>query len=171
MNDPSSIFVGVQENAICIRVETKGTFQNSPGIKKFANEMIERGYRTVQVDLGLCASMDSTFMGTLTGIALKLARIEGELHIYNISERNNDSLSNLGIDSLMTIHPLGEEIPCMVAPENSRKLDPSEADRREQTEVMLKAHEALIEAQPKNRVQFKDVLDFIRDDLEKMPPR
>jgi anti-anti-sigma regulatory factor len=42
--------------------------------------MIRRGHREFVVDLGDCELMDSTFMGTLAGVALRLREIgQGEL--------------------------------------------------------------------------------------------
>ena len=39
-----------------------------------------------------------------------------------------------------------------------------------QAETMLEAHEALCEAAPENIFRFKDVLDFLRQDLHRETP-
>ena len=72
MNAAASILVGVTDRAVHVRVEGKGSFQNSPGLKEFSKQMLERGFRNFVVDLNTCSVMDSTFMGTLAGIALRL---------------------------------------------------------------------------------------------------
>jgi hypothetical protein len=46
----------------------------------------------------------------------------------------------------------------------------TEAQKQEQAETMLEAHEALCEAAPENLFRFKDVLDFLRQDLHRETP-
>ena len=65
----SSIQVGVNGDAVWVKVEGKGTFLNSGDLKEFTREMVNRGYREFVVDLERCAMMDSTFMGTKIGRA------------------------------------------------------------------------------------------------------
>ena len=75
MNPAPSILVGTADRVVWVRVEGKGSFLNSTGLKEFAKEMTNRGYREFVVDLHNCPLMDSTFMGTLTGVALRLREI------------------------------------------------------------------------------------------------
>src|SRR5690606_38128494 len=89
---------------VWIRVEGKGSFLNSTGLKEFAREMTNRGYREFVVDLKSCPVMDSTFMGTLAGISLRLKELgQGQLQVINLNDRNRDLLTNLGLDRLFTI--------------------------------------------------------------------
>lgn len=125
--------------------------------------MISRGHREFVVDLRRCPVMDSTFMGTLAGIALRLREIgQGELHVINLNERNTDLLSNLGLDQLFSLNTDG-----LSADEASEPVDPEEVpvDRSLQARTMLEAHEALIEAAPENLTKFKDVLEYLKQDL------
>ena len=70
-----------------IRLEGKGSFLNSGSLKEFSREMIGRGHREFIVDLAHCPVMDSTFMGTLTGMAIQLREHQGgQLSIINLNE-------------------------------------------------------------------------------------
>ena len=160
----SSIMVGCTNKIVWIRVEGKGSFQNSSGMKEFTKEMINRGHREFVVDLKNCPVMDSTFMGTLAGIALRLRELgQGRLHVVNLNERNGDLLRNLGLDQLFAIDICPVEDPGPVA---SKSLDAvAPADRKEQAKTMLEAHEALVEAAPENITKFKDVLEYLKQDL------
>ena len=71
----SSIQVGVNGPAVWVKVEGKGSFLNSGNFKEFARQMVERGYREFVVDLDKCAMLDSTFMGTMAGVALRLKEL------------------------------------------------------------------------------------------------
>ena len=45
-----------------------------------------------------------------------------------------------------------------------------DSKKKEQTETMLEAHEALCEAAPENIFRFKDVLDYLKQDLHHETP-
>ena len=71
----SSIQVGVRGPTVWVKVEGKGSFLNSGNLKEFSREMLDRGYREFVVDLADCAMMDSTFMGTMASVALRLKEL------------------------------------------------------------------------------------------------
>ena len=126
--------------------------------------MINRGHREFVVDLRNCPVMDSTFMGTLAGVALRLRELgQGHLHVINLNERNHDLLSNLGLDQLFAI----DMCPVKSNDTPTESLDAAPADRTTQAEAMLEAHEALVEADPGNLTKFKDVLEYLKQDLHR----
>ena len=89
-----------------IRCEGKGSFMNSPLIKSFGEARMSDGESVLVVDLAGCSGMDSTFMGTLAGMATRLAAVEGGvLQVAEADERNRRSLEDLGLDFLMQINP------------------------------------------------------------------
>ncbi len=158
-----SILVGTANRTVWVRVEGKGSFLNSTGLKEFAKEMVNRGFREFAIDLKNCPVMDSTFMGTLAGIALRLRELgQGSLRVTNLNERNNDLLANLGLDQLFTIEPRGSApapIPAQVP------LVSAAPDKVTQAQTMLEAHEACVEANEANAAKFKDVLEYLKQDL------
>ena len=92
---------------VWIRIEGRGSFQNSPALKEFSRKMIGEGRRSFVVDLKNCPAMDSTFMGTLAGLAIRLRdTCAGELWVVNRNERNADLLAGLGLDPLFSDKPL-----------------------------------------------------------------
>ncbi len=164
MNTQSSILVGCANRVVWVRVEGKGSFLNSSGVKEFAKEMVNRGHREFVVDLRNCPAMDSTFMGTLAGIALRLREIgQGRLNVVNLNERNNDLLCNLGLDQLFTLSS-SQPRPEPGVALNPNVVGPAVA-RDTQAKTMIEAHEALVEADPENLTKFKDVLEYLKQDL------
>ena len=166
MSIPSSILVGTTKKIVWIKVEGKGSFLNSAGVKEFAKEMVNRGHREFVVDLRNCPVMDSTFMGTLAMIALRLREIgQGSLHVINLNERNHDLLTNLGLDQLFSMDACGVKD----ASPTGAALPPQvpEPDHSQQAANMLEAHEALVEADPENLTKFKDVLEYLKQDLHR----
>lgn len=150
--------------AVWVRVEGKGSFLNSGNFKQFAREMVERGYRDFVVDLHDCVMMDSTFMGTMAGLALRLKELgNGRLRVVHCGQRSRELLSGLGLDQLFQISTNGARAP---------ECDPLESGSQakdEQAKQMLAAHEALCEAAPENFLRFKDVLEYLKQDLHQKP--
>ncbi len=165
MSCPSSIQVGVLDQTVWIRVEGKGSFQNSTPLKEFAREMLGRGHRDFVIDLKGCPFMDSTFMGTLASIALKSsAEGTGGLHVINLNERNQDLLCNLGLDQLMQLDvpQTGPVLNGQAVP-----LDISvQSDKAAEALTILEAHEAVVAVNPENQAKFKDVIEFLRQNVE-----
>src|SRR2546430_5422494 len=161
----SSILVGVNGPAVWVRVEGKGNFLNSGSLKQFAQEMVNRGYREFVFDLEHCAMMDSTFMGTMAAVALRLKELgQGHLHVIHCGDRSRQLLSGLGLDQIFDIRANGATAPeCQKMKGDAR--DGADAEKRERAETMLEAHEALCEAAPENLSRFKDVLDYLKQDL------
>ncbi|MCX7869413.1 MAG: STAS domain-containing protein, partial [Terrimicrobiaceae bacterium] len=86
-----NVLVGTLGDTAWVRVEGRGSFKNSGGLKDFFGRMLERGFRRFAVDLANCELMDSTFMGTLAGLALRLRETGGGgLRVLNTSPRNRD---------------------------------------------------------------------------------
>jgi len=129
--------------------------------------MIQRGFRDFVVDLQDCEQMDSTFMGTLAGVALRLRELgQGALRALNVNERNADLLSSLGLDQLFTVqlaHTAVEESLPTEEELQEAKVKPLGEEAQKQT--VLEAHEALVEVDAANAVKFKDVLEFLRNEL------
>src|SRR5262249_23542053 len=129
------------------------------------------GYREFVVDLADCATMDSTFMGTMAKLALRLRELgRGQLHIVHCGSRNQQLLSGVGLDLIFDIDANGGTPPDCGPFEQPLLAQSSEEQKKTQTETMLEAHEALCEAVPENRLRFKDVLDFLRQELHYEAP-
>lgn len=117
--------------------------------------------------------MDSTFMGTMAGMALRLKELgQGSLHVIHCGQRSRELLSGLGLDQIFDIQVNGAEAPQCEALRQI-KGDPAEKStttKREQVGTMIEAHEALCQAAPKNLTRFKDVLEYLKQDLQHESP-
>ena len=154
-----SIFADTDSGpTVWIRVEGKGTFQNSPGLKEFSRAMMDGGRRSFVVDLANCPAMDSTFMGTLAGMALRLREFgDGHLWVVNRNLRNSELLEGLGLDALFA-----HDAPPAMTSNGSGNAVEQHADKVFTLEVMRDAHEACVAANPENAARFRDVLEHLR---------
>ena len=157
-----------------IRVSGKGNLHNSPRMLRFAKCMIAKGEKRVVVDLEDCPVMDSTFMGTLTGISRRLRAVDGELEVINANERNQDLIESLGLDYILTLDTDGtawqEERLAISrqfqAAAADAELEPEELTKEQKTEFILQAHESLTEANPENIPRFEDVINYLRQEAK-----
>jgi anti-sigma B factor antagonist len=165
VSQKSAILAGLYDHSVWLRVSGKGTFQISAGMKEYSRRMIRRGHRAIVVDLADCELMDSTFMGTMAGIALRLREMgSGSLTVLNSNKRNLSLLENLGLDHLFLFAlPEGaKQAPRQAAAET---LPPATPDATAQQEVIRDAHIALVVADPENEEKFKDVLELLEQEL------
>jgi anti-sigma B factor antagonist len=164
------ILTGIFEGFSWIRCEGKGSFLNSPSMKTFGDQRIAAGEKTLVVDLAACTGMDSTFMGTLAGMAARLSAKEGgSLQIADPGSRNHRSLEDLGLDFLMRIDPpeaswrghIDEVRGSLTAPEA-----PSSPTSLQRTKLVLEAHQELASQNDKNADTFSNVVSILEKELE-----
>lgn len=171
MTTECPILIGIFEGFSWIRCEGKGSFLNSPVMKTFGDERIADGERCLVVDLEGCTGMDSTFMGTLAGLAARLATQDGGvLQIAGSGPRNRRSLEDLGLDFLLEIEP----------PESAWRdqLDTIRAGLQAPQKVavpgqvqramhILESHQVLAATNDKNAQVFSEVVSMLEDELAK----
>jgi hypothetical protein len=110
-------------------------------------------------------------MGTMARLALRLRELGHEqLHIVHCGSRNQELLSGLGLDRIFDISASGGGPPDCGPLEQTLVARSPEERKKTQTETMLQAHEALCEAAPENILRYKDVLDFLRQELHYETP-
>jgi hypothetical protein len=142
-------------------------------MKSFGDERIAHGERCLVVDLGACTGMDSTFMGTLAGLAARLSVAEnGVLQVADPGERNRRSLEDLGLDFLIEIDPPAADWRGRVD-EVRMNLKPCRggADQGSQARHVLEAHQVLSQTNDSNARKFATVVDLLEEELAEKPAR
>jgi len=194
----SKILVARSGDLGFVKVVGRGSFQNSGCLKAFYLQLLKEGVSRFIIDLGACTYLDSTFLGILLGLGLKLRETgKGLLHVLNASTRNLELLRNLGLDRLIQVSggnlpgegfgpgpgegPSGKTGPLSPPDGNGKgsgalgingfKEESLEEmacpvpSRAEAAPTILEAHEALMKFDPRNVPKFKDVVEFLREDL------
>jgi len=173
------ISVACTADEVFVRVVGRGTFQNSQPLRRFALEMIEKNYRRFTVDVGACPNMDSTFLGVLAGIGLRLrqdGKPDAHIRIVSVSPRNLELLQTLGLDRLFQVQPLEHDQPATAWPSGVvvERLPDSDIeslakplDKNETTDLMLDAHNSLVRADERNAPRFSSVTKFLRESVER----
>lgn len=162
----SSLLVGEIGDVLWVRVEGRGSFQNSPDLKAVATRAAEVAKHQLVIDLRDCPLMDSTFMGTLTSIALGTrGKPAGRMLVINPNERNLALLENLGLDQIFEVDKSGDALPDLRLAVDSEMLARAQRttlDKAQHAQHVLQAHEALAGANSANCDRFRDVVTFLK---------
>jgi anti-anti-sigma factor len=161
-------FAQLEGKVAVIRVSGRCSFQNSAYLEKAAELcQSETGPCSFVLDLRDCQAMDSTFLGTLAGIALRQkAAGRDTLIAVNVSKPLQRTMSLLGLTHILDIR----EAHTDWKPDQEiavGETDKVEMSRAEQVAHMIEAHRRLIEIDSGNEVRFEDVLKYLDESLER----
>jgi anti-sigma B factor antagonist len=162
-----SVLVG--KDFACVRIAGRANFTFSPDFKTLLAELMQRGYGHFIIDLSECVLMDSTFLGVLAGFGIKLtpspSSPNGRIELSNPNARVTELLENLGVLPLFRIVNGALQLDGEVC---ERTPAPINASREEITRTSLEAHQALMAVNPDNVPRFKDVAQFLAEDLKNL---
>lgn len=159
--------MAVQDDTACIRPLGRANFETAASFNAAFEALRGRGIRRFIVDLAECTQMDSTFLGILAGSAIKLGGRAGNpatIHLCRPSERILKLLGDLGVDRLFTIST-GEPMPS-----DFRDAPAADATPTTIAKTSIEAHETLMSLSQDNRLKFKDVVTFLKEDLARLSP-
>jgi len=163
----NQILVGNFDNSSWIRCEGKGSFCNSPQMKQWAENQVAKGIHTIVIDLEECTGMDSTFMGTMAGIAMRLAKLpDGVLQVTGASDKSRSSLEDLGLSMLLEIEPADADWQQNISSIRQSLQICQDHTNVDNTQHVLDAHKTLCEADDSNDEKFSTVLDVLEAELE-----
>lgn len=140
---------------------------NSPWMKSWVDERMGLGCKKIVIDLQACTGMDSTFMGTMAGMAMRLMKVsDGKLFVVDADEKNEQSLEDLGLGALLYINQ-----PSMPWEDRKEEIrasltECSEALENDRTQHVYDAHKTLVDADTSNSSKFSTVLDCLEAELK-----
>ena len=159
--------VAVFDRTVCVQISGRADFTSSLDLKKLITELWEHGYSHFVFDLCQCRMMDSTFIGVLSGISKQLSNGNNgqrPLELHNLNPRISETLENLGVAQLFNI----TDTP---APDTDKYQPLAKSDPTTQVELArtcLEAHQTLMGIKPENVQKFKDVAQFLAEDLKRL---
>jgi len=136
---------------ICV-VQLSGfmSWQLAPALKEMFQQAKNRASSSVHVDLKKCEAMDSTMLGLLLLHA-------PDLTLHQPGDRVISQLHEMGVLHLLSV----SHDPCPHL-HVAMAITPAETPRA-CSELILSAHEALMDASASNREKFKGVVETLRD--------
>jgi len=165
------VFVATTSRAALVKVEGRGSFKVSASLKEFGDSAIRKQFPLLLLDMQACVGMDSTFMGVLAGVASRLRTQSGKVAMVNCSPRIRGLLATLGLDQLISAYEAGaapeEYAGALQGRAPREKLEDGTCHDVETVRTMLDAHQHLVDLVPENLPQFKDVLQFLREEVQR----
>lgn len=150
-----------------VRVTGLATFAVAAALKRFGTAALEQGCTRLVLDAGACDNMDSTLMGVLAGLAGRLARLPGGgALMINVPPTLYQALTTLGLDQVLECRRLGAAPEPLVGP----AVQPLEAGAPASRDLMIEAHTTLAAMSADNQIRFKDVLAFLKEDMNEPGP-
>lgn len=162
----ANLSVWVSERDAWIRIGGRASFNNSVDFKTLINSLAQNGCSHFVLDLSECLLMDSTFLGVLAGLGLKYPHNGDNLPAFELLNPNTriaDLLENLGVVHLFRIvhgQSAAETLQCV-------QQTAVQGDDKEVTRTCLEAHQTLMKLNPNNIPKFKDVTEYLAEDLRK----
>jgi anti-anti-sigma factor len=170
MSTPSAkLSVLVCKDFTFVKIAGRANFLSSPDFKTLIAELNQKGYDRFIIDLSECVLMDSTFLGVLSGFGLKTnpgcESDKGDIELLNPSPRIRELLENLGVLSLFKVTTVTPPLP---ADARISAPDPVNPTQEQITRTCLEAHRTLMAVNPENVARFKDVTQFLAEDLKNL---
>lgn len=165
---PAKVLVSVGDAEVRLRITGRANFGCGPDFKNLTTGLLEKGYRRFVIEMSECVLMDSTFLGLLCGLALKVRNeTSGEpgLELSNPNPRVAELIESLGVSDVVKLvsDPLVNQAIADAAP-----VCCAEHSRVEMAQTSMEAHETLMALSPENAAKFKDVAQFLAEDLKKL---
>jgi anti-anti-sigma regulatory factor len=163
--DPQFL-VNPYDDPVIVKISGKASFLNSSPVKDLFDQLVEQGKARFVIDFQDCTGMDSTFLGILAGLGIKMMKADppGSIVLTRLGVRNLELIQNLGLHRLLTVDR-GDEVETgsngMETIEKSPRLTEVENAR-----MVLEAHENLVEIDESNKSKFQDVISFLKSQVE-----
>ena len=164
------LFARAGEDIVVVKPVGHGTMALAPCLRQVDAELSANGrpLRYV-VDLSDCASMDSTFMGTLAGLALHQQKATGRpMVVVNAGETPRRQMKTLGLNYMLKVYPEDAETAGIANElehfERVRACDVSDVER---IVHMIESHQTLVDMNSGNELKFRSVLEHLEQSLKR----
>ena len=165
------IFAACSATAVYLRVVGPGVSRNSKFLQEYGLKKVQEGYRKFYIDLARCENLDSTFLGVFAGLALALNR-SGTLSLIDLGGESRRAFTDLGLDQMPALETVPNqavqavpEIEFQLLPGSDLSTMPRAGDPLDRAVLMLECHEYLCRIDRRNEEKFRDVKQFLREDI------
>lgn len=160
------ILVARQGAVAQIRVLGRATFKISQELKQFCLKAVQQqNAKDIICDFSECTALDSTFMGVLAMLGLE-SRGKCAIVFVNVSPANRKLLDGLGVSRLFRFAT--EPVPEVTWSTLCTAAEKTAAASRETAELVLSAHQTLMNVDAGNIPKFRNVVDMLINEVEQL---
>lgn len=155
----STFFAYKTADAVVIRIKGYANYLNASVLSNFLERMEASHHNRYCILFEECDGLDSTCLGILAGLLLRLKRRDGLCLFCGLKPRPLECVQMVGLDKLACIT---EETPFSVLPGQGIKMDiPDKSKTQITPELVLEAHKFLLELNAHNKMRFQDIISLL----------
>ena len=160
VNNTQAVFSVCQTfDSIIIQIKGKADYLKAPLLNAFLEQTHCYNFKKYCVLFQECTGIDSTCLGILAGLLLKLKKDNGICLFCGLQERQLESVRLLGLDQLAQIVNDFEV--------NEKDVEKCFLENKQSTlspDLILEAHKFLMELNARNKIRFQDVVHFLEQE-------
>ena len=145
-------------DSVVIKIKGNANYLRASEFDQFLKSTLKT-YKRYCILFEECTGLDSTCLGILAGLLLKLKKIDGICFFCGLKPRQLECVKMVGLDKLAHIidkidTETSDEHLTQICNTNQAALS---------SELILEAHEFLLEIDARNKMQFKDVVSLLEE--------
>ncbi len=157
----------ITDHTVFIRVSGRGSFKVAAPLKQFVAKVAsQQSLSRVVIDLEKCIGMDSTFMGSVAGLAGRLKKTNQAFELINLSEKNAQLLKTLGVDQVLSFYR--DAHGHQFSAKETESIPTDQTSQKEMATITLQAHENLVQISEKNLPKFRQVIELLKEDVDRL---
>lgn len=157
--------ITAMDSGYLIKVSGRANFDYAVPLRELADKITAETW--MQFDMEYCETMDSTFMGVLTMLALKSRKSGSKIMLINASEQLNKLLRDLGVAKLFNFVS-GNDSEAVNSGNASEVTIGGRASMLATAQTVVDAHKTLIAADSSNAEKFDKVVEFAELDVQRL---
>ena len=155
--------VGEYEDKIFVQFVGNATMKNSKTLEELFDDIFNGEKKEIIIDFRDCNYMDSTMLGFLAKVAIKLKKLwNKQIFEFNATNMVKASLKSTGVYNLM------EHLEEFTGTVQLSELEMKDfSDKGEKAKHILDAHKTLMGLSEENEKVFKNVVELLEKDIKK----
>ena len=155
--------ITAMDNGYLVKVAGRANFDYAVPLRELADKLSPGCW--LQFDMEYCETMDSTFMGVLTMLALKIRKSGSQIMLIHASAQLNKLLRDLGVAKLFKFVSGDDSVPAEAGTKISFN---SSSSLLSTAQTVVDAHKTLVEADSSNAEKFDKVIEFAEQDVQRL---
>ena len=145
-------------DAVILKIKGNANYLHATEFDRFLKTTLEK-YKRYCIIFDECTSLDSTCLGILAGLLLKLKKVDGICFFCGLKQRQIECVKMVGLDKLAHII---DKIPEGTSDELLHQIKLEEKTALT-SQLVLEAHRFLLEINAHNKINFKDVISLLEE--------
>ena len=160
---PSVVKVASSDAGSVVRIEGRGTMRQSPTVREFICRLLSAEAGTVELDLGACTYLDSTFLGCLLDLHKRFGTSRPPR--FKVSATPAQARKLFGSTRLDTILNISD--PCPPINGAWHTVPTKAGDAREVARHVMECHRFLSEVEGPNQAAFARIAEQMEREVGK----